>query len=60
MVYCSFCKESKEDDDLDYVCHSCVAPYGSIVTCNAYCKCCNSLLLKDKIVDDDGLHPPRG
>lgn len=59
VSYCSFCEESKTEDELDYVCRSCVGQYGAIVLCNVYCKHCKTKLAKDVIVDDDGLHPPK-
>lgn len=59
LTYCGFCKEGKEEDELDFICRSCVGPYGAIVLCDVFCKRCNTRLIKDKIVDDDGLHPPR-
>lgn len=41
----------------EYVCHSCIAQYGSIVTAKGFCPCCGRQLTKEEIVDDSGLHP---
>ncbi|QQV88312.1 hypothetical protein pEaSNUABM27_00009 [Erwinia phage pEa_SNUABM_27] len=59
QTWCSSCQENKNDEQIDSVCHSTMAPYGPIVICNAWCNDCGKQLLKDHIVDDDGLHPPK-
>lgn len=46
-------------EDTDSTCRSVIAQYGSIVLADVYHKePCGNLILKDFIVDGDGLIPP--
>lgn len=54
-----FCFTCDKYVEPEYVSHSCIAPYGSIVTAKGYCPDCGRQITKEVIVDDDGLHPPK-
>ncbi|AEJ81389.1 gp13 [Erwinia phage vB_EamM-Y2] len=59
QTWCKCCQENKDDEQIDTVCHSTMAQYGPIVICNGWCKDCSLQIIKDLIVDDDGLREPK-
>ncbi len=54
--FCSLCAKNVEPD---YVSRSCIAQYGSVVFCKGYCPNCGSIIVKDHMIDDEGLQPPK-
>ena len=52
-----FCFTCDEYVEPEYVCSPCIAPYGTVVTAKGYCPNCGRQIVKEHMVDDDGLHP---
>ena len=42
----------------DYVTRECIAPYGTVIYGKGYCPDCGRLVVGERMIDDDGLHPP--
>lgn len=54
-----FCSKCQEYVEPEYETKMCIAPYGSIVTAKGYCPYCYQIIVREHVVDDDGLHPPK-
>lgn len=54
--YCSECEEFFEPE---FMTRSCIAQYGSVVFAKGYCPCCGKVIVKEHMVDDEGMHPPK-
>lgn len=56
QVYCRVCCAHVTPE---YVSYSCIAMYGPVVYAKGLCPHCDSVIVRERMIDDNGLVPPK-